>query len=97
MVFMRDVISRAIIAPPNIPAERRQDLRTAFDAMAKDATFLAAAGKLGLPIEPLTGAEDEAFVDDLMSLPPAAVKRAREALAYGLGDGGNVSKPPARP
>jgi hypothetical protein len=97
LIFMRDIISRAIFAPPNIPADRKKELRAAFDTMVKDPTFLSTADKLGLPIGPLSGAEDEAFVNELMATPSAAVNRADAALAFGLGGTDNASKPPAHP
>jgi tripartite-type tricarboxylate transporter receptor subunit TctC len=86
LAFMRDALSRAIVAPPNISDERKKELRSAFDQMVKDPDFLADAAKLGLPIDPMSGQQDDAFVQDLMSVPPAAVARANEALESGLGD-----------
>jgi tripartite-type tricarboxylate transporter receptor subunit TctC len=86
LVFMRDALSRAIVAPPNISDERKKDLRSAFDQMVKDPAFLADAAKLGLPIDPMSGQQDDAFVHDMMSVPPEAVARANDALQSGLGD-----------
>jgi tripartite-type tricarboxylate transporter receptor subunit TctC len=85
LVFMRDTLSRAIVAPPDIPAERKKELRAAFDQMVKDPDFQAQALKLGLPVHPLSGEADDAFVHDMMSVPPAAVARANAALESGLG------------
>jgi tripartite-type tricarboxylate transporter receptor subunit TctC len=86
LVFTRDVVSRAIVAPPNIPAEREKELRTAFDQMVQDSGFKSEAVTLGLPIYPLSGQEDDAFVHDLMSIPAESVAKANAALQYGLGE-----------
>jgi tripartite-type tricarboxylate transporter receptor subunit TctC len=88
LVFMRDTVSRAIVAPPDIPQAREKELRAAFDNMVKDPEFLAEAARRGLPIHPLSGAEDARFVQDLVAIPAAAVARAKAALKSGLGGGG---------
>jgi tripartite-type tricarboxylate transporter receptor subunit TctC len=90
LVFMRDTVSRAIVAPPDIPQERKDELRSAFDQTVKDPDFLAQARKMGLPIHPMSGAADDAFVHDLMSIPAADVARANAALQSGLGDHRNA-------
>lgn len=95
LVFMRDTLSRAIVAPPGISDERKTELRSAFDQMVKDPDFLAAAAKQGLPIHPLSGVQDDEFVHELMTIPPAAVARANAALESGLGEGGKPLGPSA--
>lgn len=93
LIFMRDVVGRALVAPQGIPPERETELRSAFDTMVKDPAFLAEAAKRGLPIDPLSGAEDEAFAKELIAMPSSAVKRADAALASGLGgNGGKAGK-----
>jgi tripartite-type tricarboxylate transporter receptor subunit TctC len=84
LIFQRDIVGRAIVAPPQIPAQRVTELRAAFDAIVKDPIFLADAEKRGLPIDPLSGAQDDAFVKDLMAIPATAVARANAVLASGL-------------
>ena len=58
-------IGRALMGPPEIPADRVKLLRDAFQATMKDPEFLAEAEKLQVDVEPLTrgsagraGAED---------------------------------------
>ena len=41
--------------PPNVPADRVNAIRRAFDATMKDKEFLAEAEKLKIEIDPLTG------------------------------------------
>jgi hypothetical protein len=90
LVFMRDIVGRAIVAPPDIPQERKDELRAAFDQTVKDPSFLAQARKMGLPVHSMSGAADDAFVHELMSIPAADVARANAALQSGLGDPGKT-------
>ncbi len=92
LIFQRDIVGRAIVAPPQIPAQRVTELRAAFDKVVKDPTFLADAKKRGLPIDPLSGTQDDAFVKDLMAIPAASVARANAVLASGLEGVGAAAK-----
>jgi tripartite-type tricarboxylate transporter receptor subunit TctC len=80
VVFMSTILARPYIAPPNIPAERRQILRNAFMATMKDPAFLAEAQKLQLTIDPTSGEEMEKIVRDAYALPPSIVAKVRKAL-----------------
>jgi ABC-type phosphate/phosphonate transport system substrate-binding protein len=44
-------------APPDVPADRRDALQTAFMAMARDPDFIAEAEKLGIDMSPIGGDE----------------------------------------
>jgi tripartite-type tricarboxylate transporter receptor subunit TctC len=48
--------ARGFAAPPGLPAEIRERYVRAFEAMLADPAFLEEAGRLGLPLRPLTGA-----------------------------------------
>jgi tripartite-type tricarboxylate transporter receptor subunit TctC len=50
-------IGRPVVAPPEVPAERLQALRAAFDATMKDKEFLAESQKAFQDVDPLTGVE----------------------------------------
>ena len=80
MLFSRTDIGRPLFLPPDVPADRVEALRRAFDATMKDAGFLADAKKLGLDIDPLTGEQVQKLVADLATTPPAVVARVRGAL-----------------
>ena len=43
-------------APPDIPPDRAQALRTAFMAMCRDKAFVEEAEKLGIDMSPIDGA-----------------------------------------
>jgi tripartite-type tricarboxylate transporter receptor subunit TctC len=80
VVFMSTVLARPYLAPPKVPADRRQALRRAFDATMKDPAFLAETKKLQLTIDPTTGEEMEKIVADAYALPEAVIARVRKAL-----------------
>jgi hypothetical protein len=81
VVFMSTILARPYLAPPNIPADRRQALRAAFMATMKDPAFLADTQKLQLNIDPTSGEEMEKIVRDAYALPEAIIAKVRKALA----------------
>jgi tripartite-type tricarboxylate transporter receptor subunit TctC len=80
MLFSRTDIGRPLFLPPDVPGDRVDALRRAFDATMKDAGFLADAKQIGLDIDPLTGEQVQKLVADLATTPPAMVARVRAAL-----------------
>ncbi|MPZ37957.1 MAG: hypothetical protein GEU95_07810 [Rhizobiales bacterium] len=80
VIFLSTVLARPYIAPPNIPADRRQALRDAFMATMKDPAFLAETKKLRLTIDPTSGREMERIVGEAYALPKPLVARVRKAL-----------------
>ena len=81
VVFMSTILARPYLAPPGIPADRRQALRDAFMATMKDPQFLAETNKLQLTIDPTSGEEMERIVRDAYALPEAIITKVRKALA----------------
>jgi tripartite-type tricarboxylate transporter receptor subunit TctC len=73
-------IGRALLAPPQVPAERIAVLREAFDKMVKDPEFLAAAEKRGLEIDPTPGAEVQKYSQAILNTPPELVAAATTAM-----------------
>jgi tripartite-type tricarboxylate transporter receptor subunit TctC len=71
------LVGRSFVAPPGLPRERVEELRTAFTAMVKSPEFLAEIERTGFDIEPLSGAELQAFFDKA-DYPQALLERARE-------------------
>ncbi len=67
------LLSRPFVAPPDLPADRAHALQTAFMAMAKDAEFIADAGKLKVDVSPV-GAEDAMRMLDLLAAAPQEIK-----------------------
>ena len=80
LLFARTEYARPYFLPPDVPAERVQALRRAFDATMKDPAFIADAEKVQLEISPMTGEELQALVGDLTQTPAEIVNRVRAAL-----------------
>jgi tripartite-type tricarboxylate transporter receptor subunit TctC len=80
MVFARQSIGYPYAAPPNVPADRLAAIRKAFDATLQDPEFLAAAAKSGVLVDGVTGAQIQALLESLYSMPPAIVERAKAAM-----------------
>jgi tripartite-type tricarboxylate transporter receptor subunit TctC len=74
------MISRPLAAPPNVPADRVQSLRRAFDVTLKDPDFLAQARKAGFNINPMTGEEVQKAIQELMSSPKETIAAAKRML-----------------
>jgi hypothetical protein len=79
LIVSRQTIARPFAAPPDIPADRAQALRAAFDATMKDPDFLAETKKLSLDVDPVTGAEVEALIREVYASSPEAVRLAAES------------------
>jgi tripartite-type tricarboxylate transporter receptor subunit TctC len=80
MLFGRTEYGRPYFLPPDVPAERVEALRRAFDATMKDEAFAAEASKIGFAVDPLTGEQVQALVAALANTPPDVVSRVRAAL-----------------
>ncbi len=57
----------------DVPKDRAQAIRTAFDATMKDEAFLKEAARLGLDVDPFSGAEMEQLITELNNSPKAIV------------------------
>jgi tripartite-type tricarboxylate transporter receptor subunit TctC len=73
-------ISKPLAAPPGVPDERVQLLRTAFEATVKDADFLAEAQKIGYPVDAVAGAQVAAAIGQTLTAPADVIARAKAAL-----------------
>ncbi len=73
-------IGRSILTTPGVPAERLIALRKAFAAMLADPEFIAAADKRKLMLDPATGEEMDAIVQETLGLPASVVDRIGEAM-----------------
>jgi tripartite-type tricarboxylate transporter receptor subunit TctC len=80
LIISQTVFHRSYIAPPDTPQGMLETLRAAFDKTVADPAFLADAEKLGIDIEPLSGAKVQDVVAKLYATPPVIVERARKAI-----------------
>ena len=69
-----------IFMPPDVPAERVQAIRAAFDATMRDAVFLAEAKRLGLDIDPFSGPSIEKLIEEIQSAPQELVDRVAKLM-----------------
>jgi tripartite-type tricarboxylate transporter receptor subunit TctC len=70
------------VAPPGTPQDRKEALRSAFDATMADADFVAEATR-GLEINPVRGADLDGLLDRLYATPSAIVAETRAIIAQG--------------
>jgi tripartite-type tricarboxylate transporter receptor subunit TctC len=80
LIFSPTYIGWPSVMPPNVPMDRVQAVRAAYDKAMKDPDLVASADKQGLELDPLTGEEIQKLVAQLYSLPPEAIERARVAM-----------------
>jgi tripartite-type tricarboxylate transporter receptor subunit TctC len=73
-------IGRALITPPNIPADRLVALRAAFDKLVIDADFLREAERAKAEVDPTPGADLQKFVTTILTTPKDIVDRANKAM-----------------
>lgn len=71
-------VGRSFLAPPGVPADRVQALRTAFNATMKDPELLAEVQKAQLDFEPATGEELAKIIADTLAVDEATVERMRK-------------------
>jgi tripartite-type tricarboxylate transporter receptor subunit TctC len=80
LIFARQVMGRPFAAPPGVPADRLAVLRRAFADTMKDKAFLADAEKRKFEINPVSGEEIQALVQDVYQTPAAVTKKAAAIL-----------------
>jgi tripartite-type tricarboxylate transporter receptor subunit TctC len=73
-------LGRPLIVAKEVPAERVQLLRAAFQATLRDAAFLAEAQAQSLPLDPVPGEEAKTIVDRIYSAPPELAKKVKDVL-----------------
>ena len=70
-------IGKSILAPPDLPADRTEALRRAFDATVVDPAFVAGLTAAKLEITPLRGEELQKLVEEVTSVPPETMDKVR--------------------
>ena len=81
LALARLEFGRPFFMPPNVPPERVTAIRRAFDAAMKDPELLAEADKLKIEVDPLSGEQVAALIEELYKTPADTVARVREAMA----------------
>jgi len=83
LILVRQELGRPLAAPPGVPADRLEILRSAFDATMTDPQFLAEAAKLELEIEPLSAPEIDKLLADAFATPKPIVQEAAALIEPG--------------
>jgi tripartite-type tricarboxylate transporter receptor subunit TctC len=83
MILGRQPMGRPLVAPPGIPADRKEALRRAFDATMADPDFVSEATARGLEVSPVKGADLDRLVGELYAMPPDVVAEVRAIVAAG--------------
>ena len=81
LVYSQAVFGRPFLAAPEIPKDRLEALRKAFDQAVADPELLAEAKRINLDIAPLTGSAVEALVASAYATPPDIIENARRSLS----------------
>lgn len=82
LIFARQVMGRPFLAPPDIPQDRADALRTAFTDTMRDPAFLADAEKTQLEITPVAGDAIEKLVTEVYQAPKAIAAKAAEFIRH---------------
>ena len=82
LMLARLEYGRPFFMPPTVPAERVTAVRRAFDATMKDPAYLAEAERLKIDVDPLTGEQVAALVEQVSKTPTETVARVRTALEH---------------
>jgi tripartite-type tricarboxylate transporter receptor subunit TctC len=83
VILGRQVMGRPVVAPPSIPADRKEALRRAFDATMVDPDYVAEATARGLEINPVGGAELDKLLGELYATPPDIIAEVRAIITPG--------------
>jgi len=80
LALARLEFGRPFFMPPNVPPERVEAIRRAFDATMKDPAYLAEADKLKIEVDPLTGEQVVALIEQIYRTPTETVARVRAGM-----------------
>ena len=71
-------LGRPMFTPPNVPMDRVNTLRRAYDATMIDPAFVKEATTLGFELSPQSGEKIEALVKETMATPKSIIEKAEE-------------------
>ncbi len=82
LLYAAKTMGRPFTMGPGVPAARVKAIRTSFNAMAKDAKFLADAKKQRREVNLVTGVEIQEIVAKMAATPKADLKLLEEVQKY---------------
>src|SRR5262245_28314547 len=77
MVSFQQAFGKSYMAPPGVPAEQVNALRTAFSAVLRDQEFRVDAERLRIDVTPQAGEDIQRVVEIAYSAPPNVVNRLK--------------------
>jgi tripartite-type tricarboxylate transporter receptor subunit TctC len=80
LVFARQEVAWPFVAPPGVPKDRADALRSAFDATVRDKAFLADITKAQLEVLPMAGADVQSLIAEVHSTPGEVVAKAADMI-----------------
>jgi tripartite-type tricarboxylate transporter receptor subunit TctC len=80
LVLSQGLLTRPFAAPPSIPGDRLDLLRSSFDQTMADAEFRHEIERQKLEVSPMTGAEMKRIVDKIHLVSPDVVRMAAESM-----------------
>ena len=81
LIISRQELAYPFAAPPGVPADRLQALRTAFDLTMKDPEFLAEADKMAIEVSAMSGSEVDRLMKDIYDTPADLVAETRRTIS----------------
>ena len=81
LLIATQVLARPFAAPPEIPGDRTQILRKAFDDTMSDPDFRAEADRLSIDVNPISGPSIQALVEEIYTTPKDVLTKAAAAIA----------------
>jgi tripartite-type tricarboxylate transporter receptor subunit TctC len=78
--FGPNEMGRPYVGPPDIPKDRLEAMRRAFDATMKDPAYMKEAASQKMEIDPLTGEEMQKLMVSFYGSSPELIKRLQAAL-----------------
>jgi tripartite-type tricarboxylate transporter receptor subunit TctC len=75
LLYGTQVMGRPILAPAEVPADRIAALQKAFNAAVQDPKFLSDARQRSLDVDPVSGREMHAVLEELYAAPKSVVDR----------------------
>jgi tripartite-type tricarboxylate transporter receptor subunit TctC len=76
LISSPEMLGSIYMTPPAIPNDRLTILRTAFDATMRDSAFVAEATKMRITIDPMSGEQVAAIINDTINAPPDIIAKA---------------------
>jgi tripartite-type tricarboxylate transporter receptor subunit TctC len=81
LIASTSTIGRAVMSTPDVPPERAEALRRAFDAMVKDPQFIADAATRQLGVDPMSGEDLQKIAIDVAGQPQDVIDTMIAATA----------------